>query len=166
MLGSIGNSVGNDGNAADQGRPRFKGAAQDAKKLQQQFDQLLEHDWSELPYAMMRITAARRPWDGKRVYWRDRTVQLGEIDLNLTMVRAQDDAPRYVAVYTQEELHRKFALHPSLEDGQLRWSAPGICDATDLTTDQLAEKLLSKLVTFYTTGLFTLTSPASPDPSS
>ena len=69
MLGSIGNSVGNDGNAADQGRPRFKGAAQDAKKLQQQFDQLLEHDWSELPYAMMRITAARRPWDGKRVYW-------------------------------------------------------------------------------------------------
>jgi hypothetical protein len=128
---------------------------------------VLERDWSELPYAMMRITAARRPWDGRRVYWRDRTVQLGDIDLNLVDTRTRDDLPSYTATYALDDLRREFTLHPSLEDNQLRWSAPGISEV-NLTTDQLAEKLLSKLVTFYATGLSspTATSPASPDLSS
>jgi hypothetical protein len=126
---------------------------------------LLEREWSELPYAMMRITAARRPWDGNRVYWRDRTVQLGEIDLNLTKSRARDDASRYTAAYAREELRRSFILQPLFEGDQLLWSAPGISDAT-LTTDQLAEKLLSKLVIFYTAGLSDPTSSASPNPAS
>ena len=166
MLGSFANSLGNNGSAAPQACPRLKAATRDAQQYQQQLlNQLLEVEWSELPYAMMRITAARRPWDGNRVYWRDHNVQLGDVDLNLVKTPGQDDAPRYTALYTQEELRRDFALHPSLEDNQLLWSAPGISDA-QLTTDQIAEKLLSKLVTFYATGLYAPTSPASPNPSS
>ncbi len=166
MLGSFGNSFGNNGNAPLQGRPNFKAATKDIKK-QQTPAQLIEREWSELPYAMMRLTAARRPWDANRIYWRDRTVQLGEIDLNLAKIRAEDDASPYLATYTQNEVRRDFALQPSPEDDQLRWTAPGISDV-DLTTDQLAEKLLGKLVTFYTSGLSkpTPTSSASPGPSS
>jgi hypothetical protein len=171
VLGPIGNPLGNNGIRHLNGYPSLKAAGRVAKKQEQQPNQSLEHNWSELPYAMMRITAARRPWDGNRVYWRDRTVQLGEIDLRLVKIPAQDDSHRYTALYTQEELRRSFPLHPSLEDGQLLWSAPGISDA-QLTTDQLAEKLLSKLITFYTTGLTnglpkpSPTSSASPDLSS
>jgi hypothetical protein len=159
------NSPTNNGVGPFRGRPRSK-AAPKAKKQDQQLDQLLERQWSELPYAMMRITAARRPWDGNRVYWRDRTVQLGGVELNLARTRAQADASSYKATYALDELRRKFPLHPSLEDDQLRWSAPGISEV-NLTTDQLAEKLLAKLVAFYTTGLpKSATSPASPGPSS
>ena len=167
MLGPIGNPLGNNGIRHLNGYPSLKAAGRVAKKQEQQPNQLLEHNWSELPYAMMRITAARRPWDGNRVYWRDRTVQLGEIDLSLVKNHAQGDTPRYTALYAHDELRRSFALYPSLEDGQLRWSAAGVCDAAQLTTDQLAEKLLARLVTFYTTGLSKpSTSPASPDLSS
>ena len=126
-------------------------------------DQLLDREWSELPYAMMRITAARRPWDNKRVYWRDRTVQLGDIDLNLTRARNQSNTHRYAATYKLDELRRDFALQPSLEDDVLRWSAPDLCDAR-LTTAQLAEKLLTRLVTFYTLGLYTPTPTSSASP--
>jgi hypothetical protein len=166
VLGSFVNSPVSNGHGPLGGPLRSK--AKETKKPDQTLNNLLERDWSELPYAMMRITAARRPWDGNRVYWRDRTVQLGEIDLNLVKNPAQGDTPRYTALYTHDELRRSFALHPSLEDGQLRWSAPGVYDAAQLTTDQLAEKLLARLVTFYTTGLSKTspTSPASPDLSS
>ena len=163
MLGSFGNTVGNRGVESFYSLQHPEAAPKKVKK--QSLNQLIENEWSELPYAMMRITAARRPWDGKRLYWRDRNVQLGDIDLNLIRSRTQDDVSTYTASYTQEELRRSFALHPSLEDDELRWSAPGICDAS-LTTVQLAEKLLIKLVTFYTTGLSAPTSTASPSPSS
>jgi hypothetical protein len=166
VLGSFGNSLGNNGNAPLHGHPNFKAATKDTKK-QQTPGQRIECEWSELPYAMMRITAARRPWDGNRVYWRDRNVQLGEVDLNLVKSKAGGDVPTYKAAYGTDEFRREFALHPSLEDDQLRWTAPGISDV-QLTTPQLAEKLLSKLVTFYTTGLPNpaTTSPASPNLSS
>lgn len=168
MLGSYGNSLGNNGNGQLHGRLPLKAAAKDVKKREQPLNQLVESEWSELPYAMMRITAARRPWDGNRVYWRDRNVQLGDVDLNLVKNPAEDAAPAYTAVYGTDELRREFTLHPSLEDGQLGWTAPGICNEVQLTTDQLAEKLLSKLVTLYTTGLSRsmTTSSASPDLSS
>lgn len=149
MLGSPNSSLGNNGFEAGR-HPRA--TARDSKKPQEQLDQLLDREWSELPYTMMRITAARRPWDNNRVYWRDRNVQLGEIDLHLAKGRAQEDASRYTAVYRHEELRRDFPLQPSFEDNQLRWTAPGITDAK-LTTNQLAERLLGKLVTFYTGGL-------------
>src|SRR6185437_6431222 len=102
--------------------PRSGAAARETKRQQQRLRQLLVREWSELPYAMMRLTAERRPWDSNRSY-------------------------------SREDRRHDFALHPSLEDDQLRWSAPGICDTPNLTTDQLAEKLLAKLVAFYTTGL-------------
>ena len=172
MLGSCGNSLGNNGSEALHGRARSQAASRKAKKqeqqLNQQLSQLIEREWSELPYAMMRISAARRPWDGKHVYWRDRTVQLGDIDLNLVKVRAEEDGSGYAAAFSQEELRRDFTLHPSLEDQQLRWTAPGLFHA-QFTTEQLAERLLSKLVTFYTVGLSSQTtapSPASSQPSS
>lgn len=151
MLEPFANSTGNNGVGPFRGQPRSK-AALKTKKQDLQLDQLLERQWPELPYAMMRITAARRPWDGNRVYWRDRTVQLGEVDLNLARTRTRDGASSYTATYALDELRREFPLQPSLEDDQLRWSAHGISDV-NLTTDQLAEKLLAKLVTFYTTGL-------------
>ena len=168
MLGSVNNSFGDSAFQNLPSRSPSRAARDLKRKQEQSFNQLLERDWSELPYAMMRITATRRPWDGNRVYWRDRTVQLGEIDLSLVKNHAQGDTPRYTALYAHDELRRSFALHPSLEDGQLRWSAAGVCDAAQLTTDQLAEKLLARLVTFYTTGLSkpSPTSPASPDLSS
>ena len=165
MLGSVNNSFGDSAFQNLPSRSPSRAARDLKRKQEQSFNQLLERDWSELPYAMMRITAARRPWDGNRVYWRDRTVQLGEIDLNLTKSRARDDASRYTAIYAREELRRSFTLQPLFEDDQLRWSAAGISDVT-LTTDQLAEKLLSKLVTFYTVGLRDPISSASPNPAS
>lgn len=149
MLGSFGNSLGSGG-VESLYRSRPEAAPKKAKKPN--LGQLIESEWSELPYAMMRITAARRPWDNNRVYWRDRNVQLGEIDLNLIRIQSENDAARYTAVYTRDELRRDFPLRPSLQDNQLRWAAPGISDVK-LTTDQLAEKLLGKLVTFYTGGL-------------
>ena len=149
MLGSFGSSVGSGGvesfySGLRSEAPRKKAKGQDPNHL-------IENDWDELPYAMMRITGARRPWDNNRVYWRDRTVQLGDIDLHLSRNRG-DAASRYTVAYTRDELRRDFILHPALEDDELRWSAPGISDVS-LTTNQLAEKLLSKLVTFYTTSL-------------
>jgi hypothetical protein len=71
-----------------------------------------------------------------------------------------------MATYRQDELRRDFPLQPALENDQLRWSAPGISDV-QLTTEQLAEKLLSRLVTFYSGGLSPApTSSASPSLSS
>jgi len=158
VLGSFDNSLGNTRSEATRSEafnasPRSRAAARETKRQQQRLRQLLVREWSELPYAMMRLTAARRPWDSNRFYWRDQNVQLREIDLSLTKSRAQDDAPTYTATYAREDRRHDFALHPSLEDDRLRWSAPGICDTPNLTTDQLAEKLLAKLVAFYTTGL-------------
>jgi hypothetical protein len=149
-------------------RPHRGAAPDKSKKQDQQLNQLLDREWSELPYAMMRLTAARRPWDNKRLYWRDSIVQLGEVDLNLTECRPEHDAATYVATYELRGRRRDFALLPSLEGDQLRWSASGIFDAATLTTDQLAEKLLARLVTFYTTGIpkDLATSKASRDPSS
>ena len=135
MLGSFGNSLGNGrvgGVESLYGSPRPEAARKKAKS--QDLNHLLERDWDEMPYTMMRITAARRPWDNNRVYWRDRTVQLGGIDLNLSGT-CDDKAPCYIATYTHEQLRRDFTLHPSLEDDQLLWSAPGISDTT-LTTDR------------------------------
>lgn len=166
MLGSFNNSVGNNGLGNLPARSPSRAGRDSKKKQEQAFNQLLEREWSELPYAMMRISAARRPWDNHRVYWRDRNVQLGEIDLNLTRSRTSNGTSPYTATYAHEELRRDFSLQPSLEDDQILWTVPGISDVT-LTTDQLAEKLLSKLVTFYTTGLSApVTSSASPDLSS
>ena len=167
MLGSFTDSPGSNGIEPLRGRLRSRPTAKETKKQEQNFAQLIEREWSELPYAMMRISAARRPWDGKRVYWRDRIVQLGDVDLHLKKSRAADSASPYTAAYTQAELRCDFTLHPSLEEEQLRWSAPGITEV-QLTTEQLAEKLLGKLVTFYASGLAkpAATFPASPSPSS
>jgi len=151
VLGSFGNSLNNGGIDAFQSRlPQV--APKQSKKQEQQLKQSIEREWSELPYAMMRFSAARRAWDSNRVYWRDSNVHLGEIDLHLHKTRPRHDAPGYMATYSHEEIHRDFLIHPSLEDGQLSWSAPGISEV-QLTTNQLAEKLLGKLVTFYATGL-------------
>ena len=165
MLGSFDNSFRNNGFAVPPGRLPSRAAT--ATPKHERLTQVLDHEWSELPYAMMRLTAGRRPWDTNRVYWRDRTVQLGEIDLVLVKTRAQDQRPGYKAVYSLDELRREFTLSPSLNAKQLRWHAPGISDVK-LSTDQLAEKLLSKLVTFYSVGLLsgTTTSSASPNLSS
>lgn len=167
MLGSSANLRTNDV-APPRGGLRSNAPAKQTKKPDLNFTNLLELEWSELPYAMMRITAARRPWDGNRLYWRDRSVQLGDVDLKLVKNQPEDCAATYLAAYGTDELRREFTLHPSLEDGQLLWSAPGVCDAARLTTDHLAEKLLAKLVTFYAVGLpkSMTTSSASPDPSS
>lgn len=150
MLGSFENSLGTGGVESIYGRPLAEATRRKTKKPDP--NQLIEQEWSELPYAMMRLTAARRPWDGKRIYWRDQNVQLGEIDMNLVKIRTQRNGTTYTASYTHNELRRDFPLKPSLEDNQLRWSALDISDV-QLTTNQLAEKLLARLVTFYTTGL-------------
>jgi len=102
---------------------------------------------------MMRFTASRMSWDHQRIYWRDRNVQLGEIELTLARRRADHHPTRYVAAYTVEDHRREFPLSPSLEDDLIRWSAPGLCDTAKLTTHQLAERLLGTLVNFYTQGL-------------
>lgn len=117
-------------------------------KFDRALNELIRREWAELPYAMMRLTASRLSWDHNHLYWRDETVHLGELKLTLAKKRASG----YVAVYSLEDQRRNFALSPLFEDNQLRWSAPAICEA-QLTTPQLAEKLLSKLITFYTQGL-------------
>ena len=151
MLGSFGKISENSDMHASAASPYSEAAPRQAKKPEQYSDQV-EREWSELPYAMMRLTSARKPWEANRLYWRDRNVQLGEIDLHLhkTSVRK---VVGYTATYSREELRRDFSLHPSLEGDQLHWSAPGICDTVRMATDQLAEKLLARLVTFYTAGL-------------
>lgn len=151
MLGSFGNTLDNIGVDPFRGGPHLGAAPKRAKKPEHQLSQLIEQEWSELPYAMMRLTASRRPWDANRIYWRDRNVQLGEIDLHLHKTRTQK-VVGYAATYSREELRRDFSLQPSVNGDQLHWSAPGISEVC-LTTNQLAEKLLSKLVTFYTGGL-------------
>lgn len=133
--------------------PNRNSAGRPEPKRTQHLHELVAREWSELPYAMMRLTAAGRPWDGNRVYWRDRNVQLGDIDLHLASRRAEDQVPAYAAIYAQDELRRSFMLHPSLDRDQLRWTAPGLSGSAKLSTQQLAEKLLGKLVSFYTTGL-------------
>lgn len=143
-------------------------AASLATKAGRPLNALAVHEWNELPYVMMRLTPAKRRWDGKPLYWQDRTLQLGDIDLDLTKTWLTERAPAYVVTFKVNEIRRavtpqpspraeqtcrEFTLCPSFEDDHLRWSSPGITDALKLTTDQLAEKLLSKLVTFYARGL-------------
>jgi len=166
VLGSFNNSLTRAGIETLPSRPYSRAAAKGAKKQAQAPDQLIDLEWSELPYTMMRLTAARRPWDNKRIYWRDRTVQLGDIELKLIRHAGRNQESGYKAVYSLDDLHRDFTLQPVLEGDGLRWSAPGISDLP-LTADQLAETLLSKLVTFYTVGILSgATLSASPNLSS
>jgi hypothetical protein len=142
------------------------------KSYQQYLNDLAEREWAELPFAMMRLTAARRPWDGKRLYWRDLDLFLDEVGLNLCQIHTAGESPKYSATYHCTKAKHGFTFSPSLDRDQLRWTAagaPGAApDAPLLTSAQLAEKLLSKLITFYTTSTPkpSATSPASPNPSS
>ena len=149
MLGSFHNSQPRPALDYLNPPPASKAAAKQPNKLDRVLNELIRREWAELPYAMMRLTASRMSWDHNRLYWRNETVHLGEINLTLAKKRA----PGYLAIYSLEDQRRDFALSPSFEDDQLRWSAPGICGDAQLTTQQLAEKLLSKLITSYTQGL-------------
>lgn len=164
MLGYSNDSLSHASIDSFAGRPSSKPTFRNAKK-RETLNDVIEREWSELPYAMMRFGAARRPWDANRVYWRDRNVQLGDVDLNLITFAAQDDKPSYIAAFEQDGLRHDYTLKPSRKDGQLCWAAPGLADEK-LTTEQLAQKLLGKLVTFYATGLTVPTSTASPGLSS
>jgi hypothetical protein len=135
------------------GHSHTEPAAQSAAKHRPNVNELAASEWSELPYAMMRLTEAKRPWDGNHLYWRDRNVQLGEVYLNLAAIEQEAAAPTYLATFVADDLRRDFALLPALDCGELRWTAPDISGPAKLTTPQLAERLLSKLVTFYTSGL-------------
>lgn len=146
MLGSLQNSRPDPALDYLNAPPASRAAAKQPNKLDRAL--LIRREWAELPYAMMRLTATRMSWDHRHLYWRDETVHLGEIKLTLAKKRA----PGYVAIYSLEDQRRDFALSPSFEDDQLRWSAPGVSDHAQLTTQQLAEKLLSKLISFYTQG--------------
>jgi hypothetical protein len=152
VLGSFGNSLPNSAIASLNRRPFSESATPDAKKPRSPREQVRQ-EWAQLPFVMMRLTASRMSWDQKRLYWRDRDVQLGDIELTLARGRAEDRAPTHAATYRHGDLRREFAIHPSLEDNGVRWTAPGISDTANLSTEQLAEKLLGKLVTFYTHGL-------------
>lgn len=149
MLGSFHNSQPNPALDYLNVPPASKTGAKLKNKFDRALNELIRREWAELPYAMMRLTASRMSWDHNRLYWRNETVHLGEIQLSLAKKRS----PGYLAIYSLEDQSRGFALSPSFEDDQLRWSAPGLCDDAQLTTQQLAEKLLSKLITFYTQGL-------------
>jgi len=153
VLGSFDNLPHNPAIEFPNGLPLSQVARKNPTKQIQSLDDLAKQDWAELPYAMMRLTANRMRWDDKHLYWRDRTVQLGELDLTLKKHRSDHQAPVYAAVYRLEESRRDFAVYPSIEDGQLYWSTPGLCETAKLTTPQLAENLLGKLVIFYTQGL-------------
>lgn len=120
-------------------------------KTQRQLDRLIEQEWLELPYTMMRLTADTREWRRLRVYWRDRCVQVGNIELNLIRSRSDDGSATYTAVYSRDShsldcLRRDLLvpLHPSLEDHQLRWNTPTLCDPENWTSEELAEALLAK----------------------
>lgn len=149
--------------------PLIRAAAKPVKHARV-LDDLIRNEWRQLPYVMMTLTASRMPWDASHLYWRDRKVQLGNMELALARVRGVQELRGYAAIYKFEDRRRDFLLHPSIEGNQLRWSAPGICDTVTLTTPQLGEKLLARLITFYTHGLpangTNPTSSASPGPSS
>jgi len=153
VLGSFDNLPHNHAIESLNRLPLSQVARNKPTKQNQNLSDLARQDWAELPYAMMRLTANSMRWDDKHLYWRDRIVQLGEIDLTLKRHRSDHQAPHFAAVYRLEESRRDFELYPSIEDGQLRWTTPGLCDTAKLTTPQLAEKLLGKLVNFYTQGL-------------
>ena len=66
----------------------------------------------------------------------------------------------YTAIYSvedhsRENFHRDLLvpLNPSLEGQELRWSASSIWDKANLTSEELAEVLLARLVTFNASGL-------------
>lgn len=167
MLGFLDHSL-NDAHIGPPVQSHPRATAKRAIEPGQNLNALVEHEWAELPYTMMRLTPSRSRWDAKPFYWQDRTLQLGDIDLNLTKTRVNDSSPNYLATFRINEArravtphpspkarltHREFTLHPVLQGGQLRWSSAGIGDSLKLNNDQLAESLLSKLATFYTRGL-------------
>ena len=135
--------------------PRGKAAA---RKKRQRLDRLTEQEWAELPYIMMRITTAIRTQNGKRFYWRDQSVQCGEIELNLNRSDSEDGTFVYTAIYSREDDSRKDSRHdflvplqPLLEDHQLRWAAPALCGTTKLTAEELAQVLVAQLGILKTT---------------
>lgn len=122
---------------------------------QRRLDRLVGQEWPELPYAMMRMAVARKTQCGQRFYWRDLSVQYGDIELSLIGSPSKDATSTYTAIYSREDHSEEsfrhgflVPLHPSLEEDQLGWSAPNICDTANLTSEELAEVLLAKLVTF------------------
>jgi len=139
-----------------------------ASTMDQESIKLADRAWKELPYAMMRITAANKGCAGTHLYWQDQTLELGDIDLNLASSPINEHARAYAVTYSvneprrtltrhaspkPRELRRTFIVHPSLEGGEIRWTAPGLSAVSNLNTHQLAEKLVSELVTFYSQGL-------------
>jgi len=79
VLGSFDNLPHNPAIEFPNGLPLSQVARKNPTKQIQSLDDLAKQDWAELPYAMMRLTANRMRWDDKHLYWRDRTLQLGEI---------------------------------------------------------------------------------------
>ena len=167
MLGYFDNSR-NNGIGPIHTQPYATLPAKPAVSRARQLSAAAAREWNELPYAMMRLTPARRRFDDKPLFWQDQTLQLGDIDLDFTRIWLNDRSASYIATFRINETrravtqhpspkagqtHREFALHPSLEGDQLRWASSGVSESLKLNTNQLAEKLLGKLVTFYTRGL-------------
>src|ERR1700756_3456506 len=94
----------------------------------QRLNGLIEQEWPELFYTMMRITAAAGSREKKRFYWRDHCVQRGDVELNPVRNPSEDGFSTYTAIYSAEDhsgrdFHRDLLvpLYPSLEGQQLRW---------------------------------------------
>ena len=126
--------------------------------------ELADREWNELPYAMMQITATSDVGAKTHLFWQDQTLELGDIDLNLARSSINEDDPTYTVTYSvnelrraligrpspePSELHRTFTVHPSFQNGEIRWTAPGLSKPSNLSTRQLAEKLVNELLTRY-----------------
>jgi hypothetical protein len=114
----------------------------------QVLNSLAEHAWDDLPYQIMRLTARESTTPRQRFYWRDRVLYLNEAQLSFVTSQKPGQPPSYRVSFRSGQLKEDLAISPTLEGTELRWIAPALSDSQHLTSQQLAAKLLSKLITF------------------
>jgi hypothetical protein len=110
-------------------------------------NRLAQHAWDELPYEMMRLTA-RESARHHHFYWRDQVLYLNDAQLSFATFQKRGQGPSYSAFFRSGPLKEDLASSPTLEGTELRWITPGLSDSQPVTSQQLAAKLLNKLVNF------------------
>jgi hypothetical protein len=127
-------------------------AAMSKAESESRLANLQKVEWDELA-TVMKSTIEGEEFDGKPFFWVvPRMVTLGDITLNTLEPREPYKKPTHEAHYSATALGprpRVIRLTPKLQIDALRWDAAGLKDSQNISTPDLAEKLIEHLVDLY-----------------
>jgi hypothetical protein len=127
-------------------------AAMSKAESESRLANLQKVEWDELA-AIMKSTTEGEIFDGKPFFWvAPRMITLGDITLTTLEPREPYQKPTHEAHYSATALGlrpRVIRLTPTLKIDALRWDVAGLKDSQNISTPDLAEKLVEHLVDIY-----------------